>query len=165
MLRLWRLQSIYLHVPLFLGPTDLCTRLLTFFPLTILFYSPLWREHHLRQWDHFLPRIPRGVPQLGWLLLADHSGSRLWYQAELHLAAGSRAAWLHHCMVWNDFSISPSLVLLGTVSCFLNLLLKIDVQICSQVRPVLLFLSETQCHFSLFPISALLFHLVTFLHL
>lgn len=107
-------------------------------PLTILSYSPLWWEHHLRQWDHFLSWIPRGVPQLGWLLLADHSGSRLWYQTELHLASGSRATWLHHCMVWNDISISPLLGLLGTVSSFLNMLLKIDVQICLQVWPVLL---------------------------
>ena len=71
--------------------------------------SALWLEHHIRQWDHLLPGLPRGVPQLSRLLLADHRGSWLRHQSQLHPASGSRAARLHHCLVRNYLDISDKL--------------------------------------------------------
>lgn len=67
-------------------------------------FSALWWKHHIRQWDHLLPGLSRGVSQLSWLLLADHRGSWLRHQTKLHPASGSWSTRLHHCLVRNDFN-------------------------------------------------------------
>lgn len=64
-------------------------------------------EHYIRKWDHLLARLSRGVPELRWLLLADHRCSWLRHQTQLHPAAGSWAAWLHYRLVRYDWFHRP----------------------------------------------------------
>lgn len=61
--------------------------------------SAMWRQHHLGQRHRLLASLPGGVPQLGRLLMADHRCPGLRHQAQLHSAASSWAARLHHRLV------------------------------------------------------------------